>query len=77
MNFLEAIAIFLLILILIVIVNNILLHGRDLANILKETLNILKETLIIIILDHQMMSTKNQKQNPIPTMIVKILNLKK
>ena len=31
MNFLEAIAIFVLILILVVIVNNIFLYGRDLA----------------------------------------------
>ena len=36
MNFLEAIAIFLLVLILVVIVNNIFLYGRDLAKYPKR-----------------------------------------
>ena len=37
MNFLEAIAIFVLILILVVIVNNIFLYGRDLAKYPRKT----------------------------------------
>ena len=45
MNFLEAVAIFLLILILIVIVHNILLHGRDLAKYPKRNTKHIKRNI--------------------------------